>query len=576
MPSNTNLLLAVLLSIGVLFGFHYLYEKPRLERWQAQQALLNEKAATQPALAAQGDVAAPAPTRPRAEILQESPRLKINTLVLHGSLPLKGGRIDDLTLVNYRETVDAKSPEIVLLSPAGSALPQAPYYAEFGWLSGTPGLSVPDEETRWQSDRAILSPSAPITFRWNNGAGVSFERVVDVDAGFMFTVTQRAVNNTASPITLYPYGLISRHTTPHTQGLFILHEGPLGVKDGTLEEMKYDDLRKTPAQDWTGNVGWLGFTDKYWLVSLIPTASIDGARFAYAEGGGVPRYQADIKGAPVLLQPGASVEVAYRLFAGAKQVKLIDHYADSLKIPAFDRAVDFGWFYFLTKPFFFALDFLGNLFGNFGIGILVFTVLLKLLFFPLANKSYESMSKLKLLQPEMMKLRERFEKDPMRMQQEMMDLYKREKVNPMSGCLPMVIQIPFFFALYKVLFVNIEMRHAPFFGWVQDLSAPDPSNLFTLFGLIPWDPPSFLLLGVWPIVMGVTMWLQQKLQPAPPDKMQQQVFLLLPVIFTFLLAHMAVGLVIYWAWSNLLSIAQQWLIMRRMGVKDKLAVVKKA
>ncbi|HLB80104.1 MAG TPA: membrane protein insertase YidC, partial [Dongiaceae bacterium] len=394
-----------------------------------------------------------------------------------------------------------------------------------------------------------------------------------LDDNYLFTITQRVENGGTMPVTLFPYGLISRTGTPDVLGFFILHEGLIGVFDGTLEEVDYDDVRDAGVQEYAGAGGWLGITDKYWLVALVPDQGDQvSGRFAHTLRADTDVYQADFRGDGVTLAPGASVEAGSRLFAGAKEVRLLDRYRDELGIPLFDRAVDFGWFYFLTKPIFYLLDYLNGLLGNFGVAILLLTIAIKGLFFPLANKSYKAMSRMKLLAPEMTKLRDRFKEDKPRLNQEMMALYKREKVNPAAGCLPIVIQIPVFFALYKVLFVTIEMRHAPFFGWIRDLSAQDPTSILNLFGLAPWGIPDLgplqlLSIGVWPIIMGVTMFLQQKLNPAPPDPIQARIFMMLPIVFTFMLAQFPAGLVIYWAWNNVLSIAQQWVIMRRMGVK---------
>jgi len=565
MTDQRNLILAIALSIAILLGFQYFYEGPRVQqqRQQAQQAQQTEVPVNVPSPAAQVETPKDA-AQLVAEQFQAGTRVKIDTPALHGSVNLVGARIDDLKLADFRETTDPKSPEIVLLAPAGA--PNA-YYAEFGWVPEDRTQPVPDANTKWTAQGQTLSPDKPLTLTWDNGKGLVFERTIEVDKNFMFTVTQRVRNNSGQPVKLLPYSLVSRHGTPHTEGFYILHEGPLGVFDGKLAEHNYDDLREAGTITKTTTGGWIGITDKYWLVSLVPDQkSAQTARFVHTTANNQDRFQVDLMGQAVEVAPGGTVENTKRLFAGAKQVRLLDYYADQLGITNFDLAIDFGWFYFLTKPFFYALDFLGGLFGNFGVAILVFTVVVKAAFFPLANKSYQAMSKMKKLQPEMTKIRERFADDKVRQQQEMMALYKREKVNPMAGCLPIVIQIPVFFALYKVLFVTIEMRHAPFFGWIRDLSAPDPTTIFNLFGLIPWDPPALLMLGIWPIIMGITMWLQQKLNPAPPDPVQAKMFQILPIVFTFMLASFPAGLVIYWAWNNLLSIAQQWLIMRRMGV----------
>jgi len=400
--------------------------------------------------------------------------------------------------------------------------------------------------------------------------GLRFERVIALDRDYMFTVTQRVVNQGAQPVTLFPYGRIVRAGTPTTAGFYILHEGLIGVLNGTLREVDYDDLPEQEGgrirEGSTG--GWLGITDKYWLVALAPDQQQKVAgEFSVNDEGGVPHYQADYLGDGVTVAPGAAAESASRLFAGAKEVKLLERYRDQLGLPLFERAVDFGLLWFLTQPIFWVLDKIYRVVGNFGVAILLLTVMVKLLFLPLANKSYRAMSQMKKLAPQIQELRERLGDNREKLNQEMMALYKREKVNPVSGCLPVVVQIPVFFALYKVLFVTIEMRHAPFFGWIQDLSAPDPTSVFNLFGLVPWDPPHLLAIGAWPLVMGLTMFLQQKLNPPPPDPVQAKMFMALPVVFTFMLAKFPAGLVIYWAWNNVLSIAQQRFIMWRMGVK---------
>jgi YidC/Oxa1 family membrane protein insertase len=581
MNDQRNLILAIALSIAILLGFQYFYEKPRMDQQKqlaAQQAAQAELSAPKPVPgAAPGGLTLPGQvpgtvsdvTKDRAVLVAEQvaagARVKIDTPSLHGSINLQGGRIDDLTLATYHETPDPKSAEIVLLAPAGT--PEA-YYAEFGWVPEDRAVAAPTDKTLWASSGGVLTPTQPLTLTWDNGQGLVFTRSIAVDKDFMFTVTQSVRNTGAAPVRLMPYSLVSRSGTPHTSGYYILHEGPLGVFNGKLNEQKYEDLRKagTISNETTG--GWIGITDKYWLVSLVPDQKEKvTARYVHTVVANADRYQTDTLGAVVEVAPGASAEQTARLFAGAKQVHLLDAYADKLGITNFDLAIDFGWFYFLTKPFFYALDFFARVIGNFGIAILMLTICVKAVFFPLANKSYQAMSKMKALQPKMQALREKFGDDQARMNQELMAMYKREKVSPVSGCLPIIIQIPVFFSLYKVLFVTIEMRHAPFFGWIHDLSSPDPTTIFNLFGLIPWTPPSMLHLGLWPIIMGVTMFLQQKMNPAPPDPIQQKVFQFLPIVFTFMLAGFPAGLVIYWAWNNLLSVLQQWTIMRRMGVK---------
>jgi len=486
---------------------------------------------------------------------------------------LLGGRIDDLVLNNYREELDPDSPNIVLLRPTQG---ENPYYAEFGWL-GT-GVKLPDANSVWRANGTTLTPKAPVTLSWDNGEGLVFEQTFALDDLYMIQVSQRIRNQTTSPVTMTPYGLVSRTGTPSILGFYILHEGLVGVLNETernvdyqLKEIDYEDLRDDGPQEFTAKGGWLGITDKYWLVALIPDQEEPiKARFISGKRGAVDLYQTDYISQPRSIPAGGSVTVSNRLFAGAKEVKILDRYEEELRVPLFDKAVDFGWFYFLTKPIFYALDWLNTQLGNFGLAILALTVGIKLLFFPLANKSYVSMSKMKLLQPKLVELRERFGEDRQRLNQEMMALYKKEGANPAAGCLPILIQIPVFFSLYKVLFVNIEMRQAPFFGWIHDLSAPDPLGLLTAFGLISWDVPDSLgivNLGIWPIIMGITMFLQQKLNPAPTDPIQAKVFMFMPIMFTFLLAQFPAGLVIYWAWNNILSITQQYVIMRRAGVK---------
>jgi YidC/Oxa1 family membrane protein insertase len=479
-------------------------------------------------------------------------------------MPVTGGRVDNLVLSDYKVSLAPNSPQVTLLNPPGAA---DPYFVEFGWVAGEQAGPVPGRDAQWQASAPELRPDQPVTLSWDNGEGLRFLRELAIDHDYMFTVTQSVQNTTDEPVTLYPYGLISRWGTPDTLGFYILHEGPIGVLDGKLEEIDYDDLQEDGVIERSTTGGWLGITDKYWLTVLVPDQDQDVvANFRHTIAEGQDRYQVDYLWPAMTIPPGETVEVTNRVFAGAKEVELLDRYSEAYGIPLFDRAVDFGWFYFLTKPIFHILHFFYQLTGNYGVAILLLTLIVKILFFPLANKSYRAMSVMKKLQPEMMRLREQYGDDKMRMNQELMALYKKERVNPMSGCLPIVIQIPVFFALYKVLFVSIEMRHAPFFGWIQDLSAPDPTSVFNLFGLIPWDPPALLMLGVWPLLMGGTMLLQFKLNPQPADPVQAKVMMLLPVVFTFLFATFPAGLVIYWTWNNLLSIAQQWVIMKRMGV----------
>lgn len=561
MNDQKNFIIVIALSVAILFGFQYFFasspQKPQPQApQQASQPMpqTNYSAVTQPLT--------------REEAIKGQPhRLAINSASVKGSINLEGALIDDLTLTKYRETVDPKSPEIVLLSPQNS---EHAYFARFGWMASQ--VALPNEKTLWTTNGLSLTPQTPVTLQWNNGQGLLFQQIISLDENYMFTIVQKVTNQGTTAVSLTPQGILTRQGEPKSAGFFILHEGPVGVFDGKLHDPSYEDIAKTGVLQNPKAPGWFGLTDKYWLTALIPDPKI-AMTSSYTYQGKSENalisalYQRD----PMALEPGKSIEVTDHFFAGAKVLSLLDGYEPTLGINHFDLAVDFGWFYFLTKPIFYALDFLKNFLGNFGLAILALTVLIKLLFLPLANKSYSSMGKMKALQPEIEKLRERYADDRLKMNEKIMELYKREKVNPMAGCLPMIVQIPVFFALYKVLFVSIEMRQAPFYGWIHDLSAPDPTTIFNLFGLIPWDPPSFLMIGAWPLIMGATMFLQQKMSPPPGDPTQAKMFLLMPIFFTYLLSQFPAGLVIYWAWNNTLSIGQQWFIMRQAEKKKQKA-----
>jgi YidC/Oxa1 family membrane protein insertase len=507
----------------------------------------------------------------RQAALDTSPRLPIDTPSVKGSIALKGGRIDDVVLAKYRETVEPNSPNVVLFSPSGS---HDPYYAEYGWIAG-PGVAqpMPNAETLWRAEKGgTLTPSSPVVLVWDNGQGLVFRRTISVDANYLFTVSDEVENKTDKAVSLLPYALISRHGLPKTSGYYILHEGPIGVMGGAgLQELAYADLLKeASAKNFRQTGGWLGFTDKYWAAALIPDQTVPyDARFSGVKGAGSSKdsFQTDFSAGPVTIEPGAKQSFTCHLFAGAKDVHLIDTYGAQLSAPRFELLIDWGYFYFITRPLYKLLHWLSLFLGNYGLAILATTVLVKAVFFPLANKSYESMAKMKMLQPEMEKLRERFKDDRVKQQQELMTLYRDKKINPMAGCLPVVVQIPVFFALYKVLFITIDMRQAPFFGWIRDLSAPDPTSIFNLFGLLPYAAPEFLHVGAWPILMGITMWAQMQLNPQQPDPLQQKIFSWMPVMFTFMLASFSVGLVIYWAWNNILSLLQQYTIMRKNGAE---------
>jgi YidC/Oxa1 family membrane protein insertase len=606
MTDNRNTILAVILSGLVLIGWQYFFNIPQMEKQRAAQQAQSEMmkpapqagTTTTPSTAPQSGAApapsANAPAQPtttavvvsRDTAIAATPRVKIDTPRLSGSISLKGARIDDLSLVQFRETVDPASPAIVLYSPSGT---ESPYYAEFGWVAASGSTArIPDQNTVWQQEgTGSLTPSSPVTLKYDNGEGLTFRRTISIDDRYLFSIKDDVTNVGAAPVTLYPFALISRHGTPKVAGYYILHEGLIGyLGDHGLQEYPYKKIDDAKTVSFKATDGWLGITDKYWASALLPDTSAQlQARLSSNLVGTVRTYQTDYLEDPQTVAIGGTASAHARLFAGAKEASVVGlnfpiggfgGYNKELALNHFDLLIDWGWFYFITKPMFLALDFFYHLVGNFGISILLVTVLVKLLFFPLANKSYASMAKMKSVQPQLAALKERYPDDKMKQQQEMMEIYKKEKINPIAGCLPVALQIPVFFSLYKVLFVTIEMRHAPFFGWIMDLSAPDPTNLFNLFGLLHFDPTQlplfghYLALGVWPIIMGITMWFQMKLNPTPPDPTQKIIFDWMPLIFTFMLAGFPAGLVIYWAWNNTLSVLQQSFIMRRNGVKVEL------
>ncbi len=558
--NNKNFILAIVLSMAIIFGWQYFYAGPIAEKAQKQAEVAQT---TAPAAAAQ-----PAAV-PREQVLTNAPRVKIETPELQGSINLAGAQLDDLHLTQYRETIDPKSPTIVLLSPAGS--PNA-FFAEQGFVGATGTTAkLPDAKTVWSAPAdSILGAGKPVTLTWDNGEGLFFTREISLNDHYVFTVSQTVQNNTSAAIAIIPYGRIQRQDTPQVAGWWVFFEGMLAFVGDKLQEVNYTDVQGAEQPTRVDSLGgWLGFTDKYWAATLIPDQTLSlSSSFQHQVQNNRDVYQVDyLAKDAIVVQPGAASVYKDQLFAGAKVVRTIEEIGEKYKIPRFDLMIDWGWFSPITKPMFYLLDFLNGLVGNFGIAILMATVLVKLAVFPLANKSYASMSKMKKLAPEMAKLKELHPDDRAKQQQGMMELYKREKVSPVSGCLPVVVQIPVFFSLYKVILTSIELRHAPFYGWVHDLSAADPTNLFNLFGLIPWTPPLFLALGIWPILMGVTMWIQMRLNPTPPDPIQASLFNWMPVMFTFMLGSFPVGLVIYWAWSNLLSIIQQSYIMKRHGTE---------
>ncbi|PPQ25888.1 membrane protein insertase YidC [Rhodopila globiformis] len=570
-----RLFLAIAASLAILLGFQLLVAPHVAKQMPPTSHVANvQHPVTTPREGAPDAGAAPSPateTPSQAAVPRNVPRVKIDAPQVEGSISLLGARLDDLVLKDYHEEISPSSPLVRLLEPRSE---DHPYYIQYGWTAPAgEDVKLPGNDTVWAASTETLTPATPVTLSWDNGAGLTFQIELSIDDHYMFSVQQTVKNATGQAVKLFPWSRIRRDYEPKVAGYYVLFKGLLGVVDGTLQETTYSKAKSEGEKkngiayeaDATG--GWAGITDKYWLTSLIPDQSVPSkVKFYYQDDNG-NHYQADyITQDPQTVPAGGSAELTTHTFAGAKVVSLLDQYESQYHIPSFDKAVDFGWFYFLTKPIFFALDFLNRLFGNFGVAILVFTVLVKGLFFPLANYSYRSMSKMKLLSPKMTAIRERFKDDPQKMQQEMMGLYKAEKVNPASGCLPMLVQIPVFFSLYKVIFVTIEMRQAPFFGWIHDLSQVDPTNVFNLFGLIPFNPAHYLPLlhlGAWPLIMGITMFLQQKMNPPPPDPTQARLFQFMPIVFTFMMASFPAGLIIYWSWNNTLSIAQQWLIQRQ-------------
>ena len=572
-----NFILAIVLSVAIIMGWQYAFPPAKAPppapttQTTAPGAPGAPGTTTPGAPRPAGTPGAPS-TGPVAqnvvslkEALERTPRITFSTPELLGSISLKGARIDDVQLAKHRVELDPKSPPVQVLSPEGTI---HPYYAEFGW-SADPAVKVPGPDTLWAASQTALAPGKPVRLSWDNGAGLLFALDLSIDENFMFDVKQTVENKTDKPVTLFPWGLVVRHGEPKAEGTYILHEGPYGVFNGSLKEFGYSDFKDNKQQKISTTGGWVGITDKFWMATLAPDqkSKVDVTLKGTGAGADI-KYQIDYVGSGIAIAPGASGGTEGHLYAGAKIVRVIDSYREKYGIDRFDLTIDWGWFWFFTKPLFWLLEWLYVQLGNFGLSILVLTVIVKAVFFPLANKSYAAMSKMKKLQPEMEKLKVRYGEDKQRMNQELMQLYRREKVNPAAGCLPIVVQIPVFFALYKVLYTTIEMRHQPFFGWIHDLSAPDPATIMTGFGFFPWAVPEFLQffnIGLWPLLMGVTMYAQQKLNPAPTDPVQAKVFQFLPIMFTFMLAPFSAGLVIYWAWSNTLSIAQQYMIMRRHG-----------
>lgn len=548
---SKNLYAAVVLSLLIIFGVNHFFglheapQQPKQEETEAPAVELSTTEETKPA------------SLPLEDALAQDDRITIQTPAVTGSIRLKGARFDSLSLNKYKETLEPNSPNVQLLSPAQT---QLPYFAEFGFLAQNPDL-VPNASSLWMADGSKLSPDSPVTLKFDNGSGLIFTRKISIDNNYLITISDTVLNNTNHAVEVYPFGRINRTYDPKSQNRSVVHEGITGVIDSSAKEIKLNEIKKNKPKTFEAQTAWLGFSDRYWFTAFI----LDGnqTNTLSLSKTGKADYQADFRGEVIRLAPYSSKETSVRFFAGAKEVKLLDQYTKD-GIEKFDLAVDFGWYYFLTKPFFYILNFLYKLIGNMGWAILLFAAILRVLMFPIANKSFDSMSKMKKIQPKIIGLQNTYKNDKLLLQQKTMELYKKEKINPASGCLPMFIQIPIFFSLYKVLNIAIEIRHAPFIGWIKDLSAPDPLTI-SVWSHIPL--PYILDIGVWPILMGVTMWLQQKLNPTPTNKDQAKMFAMLPFIFTLMLGHFASGLVIYWTLSNILSLIQQKMIMHKNGVK---------
>lgn len=581
MQNNRNYFIAIALSVLIVLGWQFLYMNPRIEAQrkaqEAQKAQQQTEQTQQPGAGGQGaqpNGAAPTgqatATATREEALAKSPRVAIDTAALSGSINLAGARLDDLRLKAYHETVDNSSPIITLFSPAET---KDGYFTEFGYIGTEATGAVPGPSTIWTApEGAKLTEKTPVTLTYTNDKGLTFTRTISVDDRYMFTVVDKITNSGDAAVSLSNYGRVTRYNKPTTPSVYVLHEGFLGVlgAGSGISESKYTAIEKENQSNPTVTGGWIGITDKYWAAALIPSQTVPfDSRFSHFTDG-QPRYQADFKGEGLSIAPGATVDVTNLVFAGAKEVPVVDEYEAKYSIPNFDRLIDWGWFWFLTQPMFKLMDFFFRYFGNFGVAILCTTIVVKALFFPLASKQYASMANMKRVQPKMEELKAKFGDDRMGLQQAMMQLYKEEKINPIAGCWPVALQIPIFFSLYKVIYITIEMRHAPFFGWIRDLSAPDPTTIVNLFGLLPFEAPALLHLGVWPLIMGVTMFVQMRMNPTPPDPTQAMIFNWMPLVFTFMLASFPAGLVIYWAWNNTLSVLQQSVIMKRHGVKIEL------
>ncbi|MBL4626200.1 MAG: membrane protein insertase YidC [Alphaproteobacteria bacterium] len=555
---SKNVLMAIVLSTLVLVFWATFFEPPPVERQIAEDQVTKSEELSSPSI----EKVELSKKIARDDTIDSVARVKIENNNIKGSISLQGAIIDDIIFKNYKESLESDQ-KVIFLNPKSS---DEGYYIETGWASNSnEKLKLPLDNTIWKvKGNKVLTPNKPIVLEWDNNEGLIFTKKIELDDKYLFKISQGIKNTSNKSYEFFPYAQITRNYKPDVIPIYILHEGFIGMFDDELKEEDYEDVEDEKFII-NSSKGWLGITDKYWLTAIVPEKGKKfKSEFLSIDG----KYKANfiIKEATVL-SSNASITNEINAFVMAKEVAVIDDYAEKLGIEKFDLTIDWGWFYFITKPLFFVIEYFFKLTGNFGVAIIILTALVRIVFFPLANYSFRSMAKMKILQPEMIRLKELHKDDKTKLQQEMMALYKREKVNPVSGCLPVLIQIPFFFAVYKMLYVTIEMRQQPFFGWIQDLSARDPTSIFNLFGLIPWDPPTFLMIGVWPILMGLTMFLQQKLNPTPPDPMQAKIFMFLPIFLTIILAPFPSGLVVYWTVSNVLTMAQQWVIIRGTKVK---------
>ena len=569
---SRNLILAIILSVGVLFIWSFFFEAPEQEmlNGEIESGDVSEVNSNELDMEAIDEIERSLGVTENDNIgldeaLSADKRVKIETNSIVGSINLKGLRIDDIVLKKYNETQEEFSEKIRVLQPIDT---YDGYEVTFGWIKNQDAnFETPNAESIWKvsNNNATLTSNNEVEFEWSNTTGQTFITTIGLDEDYLFDITQEVKNNSNEEIIINNASKVTRKQAPSLSGMFILHEGLLGVLQEKLELIDYDDLKDDEETlNFESDNGWVGITDKYWLAALIPDQN-KSFKAIYTYDNGYIAYYRSLNATKVAA--GSDHIVESQIFIGAKEAKLIDRYQEDYGIYNFDLAIDWGWFYFLTKPLFNVIYFFSELSGNFGLAIIILTVITRIVFFPLANWSFISMAKMKMLQPEMTRIKELHKDDRAQQQQALMALYKKEKVNPISGCLPILIQIPFFFAIYKMLFVSIEMRHAPFYGWIQDLAAKDPTTIFNLFGLIPWDPPSFMIIGIWPVLMGLTMYIQQKLNPAPPDPIQARIFMFFPLFITILLAQFAAGLVIYWTTNNVLSIIQQWIINKRTTVK---------